>query len=76
MGQTQVSADAKAVADALNRVADANFQQAKAYRAHVKLIEEQVAISKELRDMQKVQLNVTRQLEQRLMMQGDVGGNS
>ncbi len=65
------------VADALNRVADALFQQAKASRAQVKLMEQQIAISAEMRDMQKVNLAVSKHLEAELAMRaGGVHGSA
>ena len=66
------------VAEALNRIADALFQQAKAHRAQVKLQERQVAIAEEMRDMQKANLAVTKYLEAELALRatGEAGGHA
>ena len=57
------------VADALNRIADALFAQAKAQREGVKVSERQAAVQEEMCDLQKANLAVTMQLEQQLIAQ-------
>lgn len=57
------------VGAALNRVADALFQQAKSHARQVKVSERQVAIQESLLDMQQANLAVTRQLEAKLAAQ-------
>ena len=66
------------VAAALNRVADALFQQAKAYRAHVKVAEAQLAVAEDMREMQKANLAVTKHLESELALRarGGAGGHA
>ena len=59
--------------DALNRIADALFAQAKAQRENVKLTERQVAVQEELLALQHVNLHVTKVLEQKLLEQASAG---
>ncbi len=57
------------VADALNRIADALFTQAKAYRRQADTAAEHVKIAREMFDIQTANLAVTKQLEERLAAQ-------
>lgn len=57
------------IALAINRVADALFQQAKVQGRQLKLQERQVAVQEELLELQAVNLSVTRQLEAKLAAQ-------
>lgn len=54
---------------AVNRVADALFQQAKAQSRHNKLLERQVACNEEMLTMQRANLAVTQHLEAQLAAQ-------
>lgn len=54
---------------AVNRVADALFQQAKAHSRHNKLLERQVACNEEMLTMQRANLAVTQHLEAQLAAQ-------
>jgi hypothetical protein len=56
------------VAGALNRIADALFQQAKASRAQVKVAERQVQIAENMAEMQRTNLAVTKHLESELAL--------
>lgn len=69
---------AKLVSDAINRLADAQFQQAKALRAQTKVAEAQLAVAEEMAEMQKANLAVTKHLESELAMRarGVVGGSA
>lgn len=58
------------VADALNRVADALFQCATEQRRQTRLQERAVAVSEQMLENQKVNLSVSRALEQKLMLEG------
>ena len=59
---------------ALNRIADALFAQAKAMRNQTDLQTRAVAVSEAMLEMQKINLAVSRALEQKLLMeQPDVG---
>ena len=57
------------VAAALNRVADALFQQSKALKKSADASTKACELSQELVDMQKANLAVTKQLETALIMQ-------
>ena len=57
------------VAAALNRVADALFQQSKALKRSADASTQAIAISTEMLIMQKANLAVTKQLEAQLIMQ-------
>ena len=61
------------VAKAINRLADAQFQTAKAHQKHNKLIEAQVAISEEMLTIQRTNLRVTQHLEAQLAEQAASG---
>jgi hypothetical protein len=54
--------------DALNRIADALFQQAKAYRAQVKVAEKQLLVAEAMKEMQEANLAVTKHLEAELAL--------
>lgn len=58
--------DGNPVAQALNRLADAQFQNAKCLARHNKLIERQVACSEAMVEMQRVNLRVSQHLEAEL----------
>ncbi len=58
-----------AVADALNRVADALFTQAKSARKQADSTAEHVKIAREMFDIQSANLAVTKKLEERLHAQ-------
>lgn len=61
-------------AQALNRVADALFQCATEQRRQTRLQERAVTVSEKMLEMQQVNLNVSKALESRLLMeQNDVG---
>lgn len=53
-------------AQAIGRLADAQFQQAKAMQRHNKLIERQVEASEEMLEMHRVNLRVSQHLEAEL----------
>lgn len=57
------------IAKALNRLADAQFQTAKAHQRHNKLVERQVEVSEAMLAMQETNLRVTQHLEARLAEQ-------
>lgn len=54
---------------ALNRLADAQFQTAKAHQKHNRLVERQVIVSEAMLELQKVNLRVTQHLEAKLAEQ-------
>jgi len=56
------------LANQVGRVADALFAQAKAQREQVKLTERTTLVQEELLAMQKVNMAVTKALEQQLML--------
>lgn len=66
------------VAKALDRVADALFQQAKALRAQVKVAEANLEVARDMREMQKANLAVTKHLESELALRarGVAGGRA
>ena len=55
--------------EALNRIADALFQQAKALRSNTKVFERQATCSEKMLEMQKANLAVTKLLEAKLALQ-------
>lgn len=55
--------------DALNRIADALFTQAKSQRKQVEVAERHVQIAEYMLKAQEASMSVTRQLEKRLMGQ-------
>ena len=55
--------------EAVDRLADSQFEQAKAMRRSAKAQEGAVAISTEMLEMQKANLAVTKQLEQLMLDQ-------
>ncbi len=57
--------------DALNRIADALFQQAKATAKQNKLMERQIECTERMEEMQKANLAVTKHLEATLALQAD-----
>lgn len=62
---------------AINRVADALFQVAKAQRLQVKVQERQCGFAEQMVALQKANLSVTRQLEAELAARvGDDGGSA
>jgi len=61
---------ANAIADALNRAADALFQCATEQRRQTRLQERAVKVSEQMLENQKVNLAVSRALESKLMLEG------
>ena len=59
----------ESIAKAINRLADAQFQTAKAHQKHNKLVERQVQVSEEMLEMQRTNLRVTQHLEAQLAEQ-------
>ena len=63
---------------ALNRIADALFQQAKVYGRQLKVSERQAAIQEQFLELQQANLAVTKQLEAALTLQaaGEPAGSA
>lgn len=62
-------ANAEEMVAAVNRLADSQFEQAKAMRRSAKAQESAVLISNQMMEMQKANLAVTSQLEQLMIAQ-------